>query len=159
MTKRRIKAGTLIIIIIIAACIIAYVFVFHIPRPILSASEIIIPTETTMSYTDIDGNETVERYPAGTILVESVHGGVVATIEQSVLEAALKNTTSLREINAPTYIVLDDYIYSISIVTNKGPLHLMIGDEKSFWYRDGGDPFRNVFRNNEKILKGFTPVG
>jgi len=159
MSIKRIKP-IVRIIIVIAICVVLYIIVFHVPRPVMFASEtIVFHGSGTVESHDEDGNLLYSfSYGSNETLVRGNDSSFVAVINENDLTEILRNTKSFRELNAPQYYYVDDVIYQIDITTNKGPLNVFIGHEKSFWYRSGDTVFRYVIPDGQTLYERISAV-
>ena len=80
------------------------------------------------------------------------NGNIIGIINKEELAVILKTSKCIRELNAPQYYYTDSVAYEIRIVTNKGPLYIVIGHEKSFCYRDGAGSFKYKICDNLAVL-------
>ena len=136
------KKSILIIIGIIAVCVIVYFIVFHVPRPVMLGWEKIDDYETTMSFFAEDGTEETLHFDISVIPVRGSDDSVISTISKNNLEEILKTTKCLRILKSPPFNYEEYNVFTINAVTDKGPLHIIVGEETALWYRDGGDLFK-----------------
>ena len=146
------------IIIVIAVCVVLYIIVFHVPRPVMLSSETIVPHGAgSVEGHDEDGNLLFSfSYGSGETLVRGNASNYIGVINESELTEILRNTISFRELNAPQYYFMEDVIYQIDITTSKGPLNILIGHEKSFWYRSGDTVFRYMIPDGQTLYDRIT---
>ena len=156
MKTKQIKPG-IRILIIAAICVAAYMIIFHVPNPVMRAAETIPVFSEVHEVIGEDGSliSSAEYGPEQTI-VKDKDGNIIGLINKEELALILKSTKSLRELNAPQHYYLEDVICEINITTSKGPLHIIIGHEKSFWYRDGAGVFRNVILDSQTLYERIT---
>ena len=156
MKNKRINSG-IRIIIIAAVCVAAYIIVFHVPGTVMRASETIPVYSETHEVIDEEGDQiSSTEYGFEQTVVKDKDGNFIGLINKEDLALILKSTKSHRELNAPQYYYREDVIYEINITTSKGPLHIIIGNEKSFWYRNGAGAFRNVILDSQTLYKRIT---
>ena len=157
MDIKRIKPIVWIIIVIVI-CIVLYIIVFHVPRPIMLASETIVVSGGGFieSY-DEDGNLLFSfEYADGETPVRAGNGEVISVINNDGLIEILRNTKSFRIFNPQQPYDTGDFIYQIDTTTNKGSFNLIVGHEKSFWYRDGGDFFLYMIPDGQTLYERTT---
>jgi len=161
MSIKRIKP-IVWIIIVIAVCVVLNIIVFHVPRPVMLASEtFMVSGGGSMESYDEDGNlvfffkysgeETPVRTGNGEVI-----GEAVSVINNDDLIEILRNTKSFRILNPQQPYDTSDFIYQIDTVTNKGPFHLIVGHEKTFWYRDAGDFFLYMIPDGQTLYDRIT---
>ena len=137
MSKER-RTTLLKTIIVIAACAVVYIIVFHVPRPVMWSWETIADYEDAVTFINEDGAEETLQFGPGVIPVKRSDQIVMATISKDELEAIIKTTKCLRIIQSSPFYFEEYNVFTIDIVTDKGPMHIMAGEETALWYRDGG---------------------
>jgi len=157
MSIKRIKP-IVWIIIVIAICVVLYIIVFHVPRPIILSSETLDHHGggSIKSYDEDDNLIFSLDYSSGEIPVRAGNGDYIAVIKNDTLDEILRSTNSFRELNSPDLYFIDDIIYQIDTTTSKGPFLLRIGYEKSFWYRSGDTVFRYVIPDGQTLYDHIT---
>jgi hypothetical protein len=105
------------------------------------------------------GDETTyTKIEENIVPVYNSDGRVILFIEKKDLIPILKSTKGLRELNTPQYHFRDDIIYDLRITTDKGPLHIIVGREKSFWYRSSDDLFKYSIIDSNYLYERLTTI-
>ena len=147
------KKSILIIIGIITVCVAAYLIAFHVPRPVLYSWEKIENYETAMPFISENGTEETLQFDIGVIPVGGNDGSVISTICKDDLEEILKTTKCLRILRSPPFYYEEYNVFTIDTVTNKGPLHIIVGEESALWYRSGDDFFKYLILDHQTFYK------
>ena len=156
MKSERFKSFT-IIVILIAILAVAYIITFHVPQPILGASETRLQEGSGIAtQTDKDGNEYSLDYYSDEVLVYVGASRDLALIKEKDLYEILRNTPSQRELNYGRDHFADDLLYEIRLHTNKGVLHIYVEKENSYWLRDGGGLFRYRIIDGDTLYRQIT---
>ena len=151
MNSLKIKKPILALVIIIV-CALVYVFIFHVPRPVMESTDTILSAGGgTYEYFNEKTNEQDSlEYGVGEIFVVGENSGVYAVIDAEELSRILNNTFSVTaRYESPQDA--NDTIYEINLVTNNGRMHIIIGKENTFWYRSPDDSFKNRILNGEVL--------
>lgn len=130
-----------LIIIIAAVCVAAYIIIFHVPHHVMLGEETILSAGGG-TYEVIDEKDKVKTYDygVGEIFVTCGNSDTYAVINVDDLTEILQSTSCRFEHNNPPYFT-DDVIYEISVVTNNGIMHVVIGKERTYWYRSADDTY------------------
>ena len=138
------------------ACLLLYIYTFHVPYTVMLASETLDSySETVCSY-DEDGKETFSAEYYVDTPVRDGNGNVIAVINKADLVSILRDTLSVRELNTLMTYSSDDVLYELHLNTSRGVLHVIIGQENSFWYRSGDDFFTHAIVDSETVYDHIT---
>jgi len=122
------------------------------------ASETIHVYSEVSEVFDNEGNViSLIEYDYGEIPVKNRYC-VIGTVNKDDLIEILKSTKSIRVLNSPQGYFRDDVILEIDMMTDKGALHIVIGKEKSFWYRDGSSFFRYQILDSQALHDRITGI-
>jgi hypothetical protein len=159
MKKKRSKIGIAIIIIVVI-CVLAFIVTFLVPRPVLTNTEQLAENYITTydSYSE-DGSITSSMEFFDEIPIQNAGGDLVATIGKDDLVTILESTNCKRVINVNFQYHLNfevERLYGLDFSTNRGPIHIVIGKNESFWYRSADDFFRYKIQDSQTFLKRIT---
>ena len=153
MAPLKIKKPVLALAIVII-CGLVYVFIFHVPRPVMESTDTILSAGggTYTSVNEETNDQESYDYGVGEIFVIGENSGVYAVIDVDELSRILNNTFSVTY-KYDNAIDMNDVIYEINILTNNGKMHIIIGKENTFWYRTPEDTFKNRILNSDELYQ------
>ena len=139
MSKPNKKAT--IVIPSIVVCILIYIVLFQIPRPVLFSWQTIPSYDTSRTIYHEDGTEVSEYYDENTIPIYDNNDNVIGVIDKNHFVSTLRETYCMRTTKLYLPYTKAAVLVEFSLETNNGPMYFVIKEEGSFWYRSGDDFF------------------